>query len=67
LGMLERTGLNKSRRMVDGRVNSAAVGGSRSLDAGWRRGITTGREVFASFPDLKEQAADALRVGAEPL
>jgi hypothetical protein len=28
---------------------------------------TTGREVFASFPDLKEQAADALRVEAEPL
>jgi hypothetical protein len=42
-----------------GKCNTAAVGGGRSLEAGRRRCTMTGREVFASFPDLNEHAADA--------
>jgi hypothetical protein len=39
--------------------NTAAADDGRSIDAERRRCTVTGREAFVSFPDLKEQAADA--------
>jgi hypothetical protein len=42
-----------------GECNTAAVDDGRSIDSERRRCTVTGREVFVSFPDLNEQAADA--------
>lgn len=44
-----------------GECNTAAVGDGRSFDAERRRCTVTGREVFASFPDLNEQAETSLK------